>query len=333
MGITHLDQLQVSGVPTMGMGGLPPFWGNFWFVDPVNGSDGNSGSADHPFQTLAQAQLQAVANNNDVVLFKGGGAATGAGSCYQTSTLKWAKAQVHLIGVCAPLLQGKRARIAASSSLAGTAGFNMLVQVTGAGCLFANLQAFYGFSNTAAALIAWEDDAGRSTYINCEFLGFGDNTTSTGTANLTGARAIKLNNNVGETTFINCEFGGNTTSRNATNYTMEIAGGCPRIVIRDSLFTSWLGSSGGASSHILIGASGIDRDFTVKNTLFMSSVLSGGGTAMAQGLNINAAPGGDILLSNCTSFGLSAWETTPSGNVYTDMGTPSGAAGGKSVVL
>jgi hypothetical protein len=334
MGVSHLSGLQVAGVPTMGIAGLPAFFtGNYWFVDPVKGSDGNSGSASNPFQTLAQAQAQAVADNDDVVLFKGGGAATGAGSAYQSSTLLWAKNQVHLIGMCSPGMYGKRARIAPTSSLAGTAGFNQLVKVTGAGCLFANLQSFYGFSNTAAALVNWEDDGGRSTYLNCEFLGFGDNTTTTGTANLTGARAIKLNNNVGETTFVNCVFGGNTTTRNATNYTMEIAGGCPRVIIRDSVFDSLLGSSGGASSHILIGNNGIDRELVIEGTAFLSSVLSGG-TAMAQAFNVSATAGGGVLArKGCTSFGVTAWETTPSNSVFIDMGAVSAPGGGKSLVL
>ena len=38
-------------------------------------------------------------------------------------------------------------------------------------------------------------------------MGFGDTTTTTGTANLTGARAFVFNNSVGETTFERCVFG------------------------------------------------------------------------------------------------------------------------------
>ena len=67
------------------------------------------------------------------------------------------------------------------------------MKVTGAGCLFSNFQTFYGWPNTSAALINWEDDAGHSSYNGVEFLGFGDATVSTGSANLTGSRAFKFN--------------------------------------------------------------------------------------------------------------------------------------------
>ena len=42
---------------------------------------------------------------------------------------------------------------------------------------------------------------GRNSYNNVEFLGFGDATVTTGTANQTGARAFKFNNSTGESTF------------------------------------------------------------------------------------------------------------------------------------
>jgi hypothetical protein len=332
MGISHLSGLEVNGVPTMGMGGLPVFTGNYWFVDPVFGSDGNAGTADSPFATLAQAHAQAVADNDDVVLFQGGGATSGAGSCYQGATLVWSKRQTHLIGLCNGSFYGKRARLAPLTTLAGTAGFNKLVSVTASGCLFANLQAFYGFSNTAGALINWEDDGGRNNYVNCEFLGFGDTTTTTGTANLTGARAFVFNNNVGESTFDHCVFGTNTTVRNATNYTLEIKGGAPRMLFDNCSFQADLGGSGTASSHILIGASGIDRECVIRDSIFLSSIKSAG-SAMAQALNVNAAAGGGVLLDCCTAFGITAWETTPSNSVYMNMSAVSAPGGGISLVL
>lgn len=77
MGVTHLlGGLQVSGVPTMGMNGLPASTGNFWFVNSVFGSDGNTGAADNPFATTKQAILAASANNGDVIVWEAGHAET-----------------------------------------------------------------------------------------------------------------------------------------------------------------------------------------------------------------------------------------------------------------
>ena len=49
-----------------------PFTGKYWFVDPVNGLDGNSGtSPTQALKTLYRAQFLAVAGRNDVVILMG----------------------------------------------------------------------------------------------------------------------------------------------------------------------------------------------------------------------------------------------------------------------
>lgn len=310
MSISHLAGLQVAGVPTMGTGGILPFTGNYFFVNETTGSDGNVGTADLPLATLAQAHTMATANNDDVVFF--------SGSIHQTASLAWSKNRVHLIGLANGIRRGKRARISPATSLAGTAGFDKLVNVTASGCLFANFGTFYGWTNTAAALICWEDDGGRNCYDGVEFLGFGDGTVATGSSNLTGSRAFKMNNNVGETTFLNCVFGTDTTVRNAANHTIELVGGAPRLTFMDCAFEADLGSSGAGSSHVLIGASGIDRYVNFVRCRFMNAIGSGA-TAMTQCFNINASPGGIVLLQHSTGYGFTNWETTATARLFNDM--------------
>ena len=321
---TALSALTVGGVPTMGTGGMLPFTGSYWFVNATTGSDGNSGQANSPFATLTQALAKATANQNDVIFV--------TGTIHTSASVAWSKNQVHLVGLCDPLRRGKRARISPDPAIAGTAGWANLFNVTASGCWFYNFQTFYGFTNTATALICWNDTGGHNCYDNVEFLGFGDGTASTGTSNLTGARAMKLNTNTGETTFRNCVFGVDTTVRNATNYTVEIAGGAPRVTFENCTFESDLGSSGGSSSHVLISTDGIDRYCIFKSCNFMSSTLSGG-TAMAQAFNVVAAAGGVVLLDYCTSFGCTAWETSASNSVFTNMPVPQSATGGKAIVI
>ena len=316
-GITSL------GIPTFGTGSLPPYTGNYYFVQEnyTAGASAGSGTATAPFNTLTQALASCVSGHNDVVFL--------IGTVHLTATLAWNKNNVHLVGIDAPLSNGKRARISTSGSTA----FGPLVSVTGNGCQFENFGTFFGFAVTGATTpICWSDTGGRNCYNLVEFLGFGDQTTTTGTANQTTARAFVLNTNVGETTWRACTFGVNTMSRNATNYTMEIAGAAPRCTIDDCDFQSFLGSSGTASSHLLIGANGIDRELVIKSSRFLCSVKSTGST-MAQAFNVSGSAGGAVLLSRCVAFGITAWETTPSGSVYLDMGSVSAPGGGISLVL
>lgn len=317
MGITNLNQLVLDTGPVLP--GANFYTGNYWFVNEATGSDGNSGSNASPFKTLAQAQTKAVANNNDVVVFQG--------TVHLTSSLLWAKNQVHLIGMCDPLHVGKRARI----SVTGTTAFNNLVSVSASGCHFKNFGTFYGFNDTLSvgADVCWLDTGGRNCYDNVEFDGFGDGTASTGTANLTAARAFVLNTNTGETTWRNCYFGVDTVQRNVANYTLELKGAAPRLHFENCTFSADLGSSGTASSHVLIGVDGIDRWANFVGCRFLSTTLSSGST-MAQAFNVSASAGGVVLLDQSTFFGITHIETSASGSVFSNMSVPA-ATGGISI--
>jgi len=300
------------GNPVFGVGGLLPFGGKYFWVDETNGNDGNPGSVDAPFSTLTTALANMRDGMNDVCFI--------SGSVHVSASVAWNLNKAHLIGLCAPLRRGKRARISPTTTLAGTAGFNKLVNVTGSGCIFANFGTLYGFSNTAAALVCWSDTGGRNYYDTVEFLGFGDATGGTGTANLTGARAFVLNTSVGETTWRNCVFGEDTVQRGATNYTLEIAGGAPRCTAINCDFEAYLAAGGSAGSHLLIANGGIDRYLKLENCRLMSDTLGGpAGTAMAQALNVTVAAGGAVILDQTTFVGCTAIQTAPTANVVMNM--------------
>ena len=250
------------------------------------------------------------------------------GTVHQTATLAWAKNNVHLVGLCAPIKRGKRARI----SVSGATPFEPLVSVTGNGCMFANFATFYGFSTTATNnTICWQDTGGRSCYNLVEFMGFGDATVSTGTANVTGARAMVFNTNTGESTWRDCVFGVDTVQRGAVNYTLEIAGAAPRLHFYGCDFESDIASGGTAGSHVLIGALGIDRYCKFTNCVFMDATSSGA-SAMAQVFNVNASPGGFILLNGSQIKGPTAWQGTPNGTIFLDMPVVSQSGGGYMLV-
>lgn len=318
MGVTNLDQLYLNGVPVIpGSTSAGLFTGNWYFVNETTGGDGNAGTADAPLATLAAALAKCNANNNDVVAF--------SGTIHLTSTLVWNKANVSLIGLCASLKRGKRARLSAG----GTA-FSPMVSVTAAGCTFANFGTFYGFDSATNNVTPWQDTGGRNSYNLVEFLGFGNGTATTGTANKTTSRAFVFNNSTGESTFRSCVFGVDTVVRNATNYTLEIAGGAPRMSFYDCDFEADLGASGAASCHLLVGSAGIDRYCNFINCRFMNSVKSSG-TAMTGALNVSGSAGGFVMLDQCTLFGATDWEATASNSVVVNMAAPSAAAGGIAI--
>lgn len=315
-GITSL------GIPTFGAGGfLPPFTGNYFFVQETTtaGASAGAGTASNPFNTIQSALAACVAGNNDVIFL--------TGTVHVTAAIAWNKNNTHLVGLCSPMKRGKRARISSS----GSTPFSYLVDVSANGCLFQNFGTFYGFPTTGATTpICWHDTGGRNTYNNIEFLGFGDGTVTTGTANQTGARAFQFNNSTGETTWRSCVFGVDTIQRGATNYTLEIAGGAPRLSLVDCTFEADLAGGGAGGSHILIGASGIDRYLDIDNCKFLSDTKSGG-SAMTQCLNINGSAGGLVIAHQCTGFGITHWETSASACFVIDMPAPTAHDGGIAV--
>ncbi len=301
--------------------------GASYYVNETIGIDNNNGGQNpsSPLKTLDAAlalESTALSNlglssvgRNSVVYFWG--------TQHRTTSLVWSLPGTHLVGLCAPERRGKRARI----SVTGSVGFNKLVSVTAGGCYFANFGTFYGWVDASTALLAWSDTAGHSCYDNVEFLGFGDDTITTGSANLTGSRAFYMSTNTGESSFYNCVFGVDTTVRNATNYTVELAGGAPRLHFENCTFEANLGSSGGAAAHVLIGASGIDRYVKFKGCEFYNATNSGA-TAMNQAFSINASPGGTIFLDQCTAgAGITALQTSPA-NAFTMNMTLSTTGGG-----
>ncbi len=275
--------------------------GNSWFVNETTGNDSNSGSAQSPFKTLDQAQLAAVANNNDVVYL--------SGTSHRTTTLHWDKAGVSLVGLAAPS-DNDRARI----SVTGTAVFTPLVNVTGGGCSFVNLGTFHGFDD-ASAQVCWNEAGGRNFYSNVQFLG-GGNATAAAQA---GMRSLTITG-VGENLFVGCTIGLDTIVRATNaNASLELLSGTTRNTFRQCIFQSLI--SDVSDVHVTVGADGIDRYVLFQGCTFINAIESTSST-MSAAITANAAAGGAVLLQQCLSLGATAIATT--GPVYID-GSAQGA--------
>jgi hypothetical protein len=272
--------------------------GNSWFVNEGVAATGN-GSAARPYKTLAEAQVAAVANNNDVVYLMG--------TVHTTATINWAKNGVSLVGLAAPS-DNDRARISAS----GVTVFSPLVNVTGQGCTFVNLGTFHGFNN-ASAQVCWNDAGGRNFYSNVQFLGMGNATA----AAQAGSRSLTVAGS-GENLFVGCTIGLDTVLRATNaNASLELLTGTPRNTFRNCVFQALV--SDAADVHVKVGPGGIDRYALFDNCTFMNGVDSTG-TAMTAAFSVDAAAGGSVIVQGGISIG--AGKISAAGPVYVNGAVP-----------
>lgn len=339
MGTTNLSWLEVSGVPTLGISGSPLFTGNWYFVNPASGSDGNTGQADSPFATLYQAHAKMTAGNNDVCVLVGNGATSGTArlstalaqtidSSVTAGTLVWSKNACHLIGQCAPTMVAQRARIAPPSGVytVTTFGSANMITVTAAGCYFANFSVFGGFSTGGVNQVTWTDSGGRNCYVNVNIGGIAD----AGSAADAGARSLKIST-AGENTFINCEIGLDTVTRSAANASLEFAGATPRNTFIGCNFP-FQTSSATVLGIIGTGSGNMDRWQKFDRCTFVNCVQSTS-TTMSGLSTLAASSGGLLLMKDATLVGITEFGTdaTSRGQIYVDGGAPTAATTGIAV--
>ena len=326
------------GVPVLGTIGGLPFTGNYYFVDPVNGADGNDGTPELPLKTLYGALAKCTAGNNDVVVLVGDGTSAGSArlstalrqsidSTATSGTLNWNKDATHLIGVAAPTMIAQRARIAPPTGTYAQSTFNSLafINVTASGCYFANLSVFCGFSTGANGMIAWTDSGSRNSYSNVNIYGMADSTSAAGA----NSRTLKLDGG-GEHTFINCVFGGDTVARSAANATVELAGGTARNIFQNCLFP--FQASAATPIGLKVAQAGMDRFAFFKNCAFINNVGSTS-TSLTAFATLAAASGGQVVVQNTMMVGIGEFGSDASSlsQIYVDMPAPSASAGGIGV--
>ncbi len=286
--------------------------GNTWFVNATTGKDTNSGSAAAPFATLDAALAAAVANNGDVIYLQG--------TQHRTTSLAWNKNGVSLFGVNAPSANN-RARISVDPAItqAQATALTSLVNVTGTGCAFVNISAFYGLNGMTPPVspVCWAEAGGRNYYGNVQFFGGGDVLT----AAIAGMRSLTLAG-PGENLFDGCTIGLDTIARaTAVNASLEFlaASASARNQFRGCTFPMM--SSLTTNLFVLVGAGSLLGLETFSDCVFYADTFEGG-SQLAVGFTVNAAAGGAILLKNPTSVGVTAFAT--SGNIYIDGTVPSG---------
>lgn len=305
------------GMPLYGIPGLPPFTGNFFWVNQDTGSDGNTGGPQDPFKTLTQAHTKCLANNNDVVFL--------TGTVHTTATTTWSKSRTHLIGLAPPNDVNARARI----SQTGSTAFSPLVNVTASECIFVNIGAFHGFDD-ASAQTCWVNAGQRNNYNHCAFLGMGHATAAAQAGGRSLVVGLAASGN-GENTFVNCQIGLDTITSSAANASLEFLGATPRNVFRGCIFPRMTSSA--TTLFVKTAASGaLDRFTVFDNCMFINAVQSTS-TTMTVGFAMAASAGGLVLLHSSDIVGATDWgDATALAQMYGAMPAVSTSAGGIAVV-
>ena len=150
------------GIPCIG--GLPPTFGNVWFVDYARGSDAYDGkSPTTPFKTLSAAHDACVSNNNDFILING------YATVQESGMINFTKSRVHVFG-CNGLPPGLGYGSGAKVSLGVTTDTGDIATIlnTGVRNTFTGLK--FGNSNTLAQALYCVAEGGEYTRYNyCEF--------------------------------------------------------------------------------------------------------------------------------------------------------------------
>lgn len=342
MGLTNYPNgVSSFGIPVLG-GANIPFTGTYYFVDPANGSDGNTGlSPSRAFSTLYKAHASMTSGANDVCYLISNGLASGSArlslanaqlvdSSVSAGTLVWSKNACHLIGITAPSNVAQRARIAPPSGTytQATFGSGNFVTVSGSGCYFANFSVFNGFSTGGTNQIAWTDTGSRNAYENVNIFGMADAVSAADA----GSRSLKIGSGgSGELTFVNCVIGGDTITRSAANASVEFSGATPRNSFKGCTFP-FMTSAATPLGILGTGAGCMDRWQDFEDCRFINNIKSTSTVMTVLTSLTSASPGGLILMKNPTLVGITDFgDTNGLANTYVDGGAPTAASTGIAV--
>ena len=285
------------GIPVMG--GLPPTFGNIWFVDYNKGSDGNNGKSTlKPFKTLSKAYAAAVTNNNDYILING------YAEVVETAMIDFTKSRVHVIGCNGPapgLGYGAGARVTLGTT--GVAGDIATLKNTGVRNTFTGIK-FSNSSATTTCLYTVAEGGEYTRYNNCEFYKSGLLTTDL---------TAEVLCNGDSSQWYGCTFGDLVNERGASTkerpnvlFTRELITG---KVARDCSFVdcTFLQKAAHVDVCFMYGpnATDIERRLLIKNPVFWNCVLATADPADA--INFGAAQtGGDVMVVNPAAVNTTA---------------------------
>ena len=291
--------------------GLPSGYAGVQFVSGDFGSDAFDGlTVNTPLKNLDTAYNRCIGGANEIVCVLGGTASVNFSSKIASggAGLVWSKNFTHCVGLTNPLALGQRARITNGAS---TVLLTPLIQVSGIGCLFQNIEIANVGSHATQAAVALALTGVRNSFIDCQISG---GFTATTTANA-AMRSLLIGGTVGGTAvgpadenfFKHCYIGLDTIARTTTNVEVEILGGSARVRFEDCTFSIYATGSGSGAVIVKVGTNGIDRHLLFERCKFINPSTLSGGVALSDAMSISATPGGVVLLTGgCLIVGATA---------------------------
>jgi len=219
-------------------GGVSPYVRRTIYLDPTNGSDGNTGKAiTRPVKTLAAARARITTGKNDrIILLQNASLAGVSSGISLAADPAWTENMCSLIG-SGPGMQGQRSRIGMATDYGdmltiGTAGSS---NTTGLANLFANLYFQHGVSTTHVTAIGTLINGNYNTFKRCHW----NTPLSTGLAAEADYVGVKVAG-TGFQLFEECTFGGLGIPRSGANSNVILNVGT-NTLFRNCIFLAYLG--------------------------------------------------------------------------------------------
>lgn len=324
MGLTNFPNGITSfGIPVLGSVGGIPFTGQYFFVKPYSGLDGNSGtSPSQALKTLAQAKSMAVAGRNDVIFLISESNTAANTTDYQAATLTWDKDLTHLIGVCAPSQFSQRSRIA---QLSTATAISPLLNITASGCYFANFSVFQGVADVTS-LVCTQVTGQRNAFSNVTFAGIGNATQVSA-----GAASLKLAG-ASENIFSHCLIGQDTISVDQNCTGLWCTSAATRNTFEDCIFDAYISNAGYA--HVTVGTLGIDRTLELTRCQFWAKSTNKA-TTQTSVFSIPAITQGAIVLKDTSFFSDGGtggvWDSNSRGIIWNNAPAAAASAAGNEM--
>jgi hypothetical protein len=299
--------------------------GNAWFIDPVNGSNGNTGdSMDQAFKTLEVAYSRCINNHNDVVYILASGTnaegVSGGTALTLDAAFTWSKNFTHLVGLTPPTVVSQRARI---NQLSTKTGVTTLFTVSGNNCIFKNLQIAQGVAD-ATSLVAVTVSGERNVFENVHFAGVGHATMSAA-----GAASLKLDGG-DENRFVGCTFGVDTVVADADATNVILDNQAARNTFEDCMFQAYI-SAAGFANVVVADITGVDRWTIFKRCLFLTESATNAVAQTSVFTTVGSQTGRIILLDSValTDGGAADWDSGNNSVVWNNqVAAAASAAGG-----
>jgi len=307
MGFTNFPNGVTSfGMPIMGAQGLS-MPGTAYFVDSVNGSDGNIGKdMTKPFQTIAKAYSATTSGNNDVIYVIGNGTAYSI-----ASALAWSNTFTHMVGLTAPIPYGNRARLTMGAAMTS------ILTISGQGNIFSNFQIQHE-NSTGTSVDNTIVSSNRNYFWNVGFAG-----PLHATVGAAAYNELTLSSGAQDNMFERCTFGQWTTAcSSTTGYEIEFKGNNSMSYFKDCRIFTYASSA----SHVLVAA-GVNLGGEAALVTFDGCTFANMDNDKTLTVAINEPTHGIVLLKDCVAYNITDWSDTTNAHVYVTMPAVNEAGG------